>query len=131
MFRMKYMFATIKKYSQFHEWVVYDTETKLAKIGITDFCQQQIGDVAHVKFPQVGQKFKQLESIGELETLKISIDLISPFSGECIAINENLLDSSTQINENAEKTWIILAKLQNLNELDELLEKDQYLESLK
>ena len=83
-------------YSTDHEWVDFSSES--VKIGITDFAQDQLGDIVFVEFPEVGQELTQGDPFGEIEAVKTVSDLIAPVSGIVLSVNEFLEDAPDQIN---------------------------------
>ncbi|CAD8192568.1 unnamed protein product [Paramecium octaurelia] len=125
-FKLRQAFSVLTKYTKDHEWIKYDTQTKIAKIGITDYAQKELGDIVHVDFQKVGLVFKTHQSLGAIESVKVAADIYAPVAGEIVGINEDLKDSPNLINEKAEETWILQAKVQNESELDTLLDKQSY-----
>ena len=111
-------------YTKSHEYVriegLYDY------VGITDYAQQQLGNVVYVDMPEVGDEVTAEEEFGAVESVKAASDLISPVSGTVEEINEDLEDNPELINEDAFKNWIIKVKLSDKSELDNLLTPEQY-----
>ena len=111
-------------YTKSHEYV--RIEGLYAYVGITDYAQQQLGNVVYVDMPEVGDEVTAEEEFGAVESVKAASDLISPVSGTVEEINEDLEDNPELINEDAFKSWIIKVKLSDKSELDNLLTPEQY-----
>ena len=111
-------------YTKSHEYV--RIEGLYAYVGITDYAQQQLGNVVYVDMPEVGDEVTAEEEFGAVESVKAASDLISPVSGTVEEINEDLEDNPELINEDAFKNWIIKVKLSDKSELDNLLTPAQY-----
>jgi glycine cleavage system H protein len=113
------------KYSSDHEWVkIIDSET--VYIGITDFAQDQLGEVLFVEMPEVGDEISIGEDFGVVESSKVASDLIAPINGEVIELNEALEDEPGSINEDPYESWIIKVKVSDAGELEELLSAADY-----
>lgn len=111
-------------YTKSHEYV--RIEGLYAYVGITDYAQQQLGNVVYVDMPEVGDEVTAEEEFGAVESVKAASDLISPVSGTVEEINEDLEDNPELINEDAFKNWIIKVKMSDKSELDNLLTPEQY-----
>lgn len=111
-------------YSKTHEYV--QVEGDCACIGITDFAQHELGNVVYVDMPEVGDEVSAGEEFGAVESVKAASDLISPVSGEVVAINEALEDEPGLINKEPYENWIIKVKMTDESELDKLLNADAY-----
>ncbi len=117
------------KYSKEHEWV--RLEGNVAVIGITEFAQDELGDIVYVEQPKVGDTVKQNEQFGVVESVKTVSDLYSPLSGEVVEINEEVTSSPESINKDPYGTgWIIKVKTSDSSELDSLLTADAYKEMI-
>jgi glycine cleavage system H protein len=115
------------KYSKEHEWV--RLEGDVAVIGITEFAQDELGDIVYVEQPKVGDTVAQNEQFGVVESVKTVSDLYSPVSGEVVEINEDVTSTPEQINKDPFGAgWIIKVKLSDPAELDSLLTADAYKE---
>ena len=112
------------KYTDKHEWVRMDGE--FAYIGITDYAQEQLGEVLFVEMPEVGDELTQGEEYGVVESSKVASDLIAPISGEVVEINEKLDDEPEYINEDPYDAWIVKIKVAEEDELESLLNSDGY-----
>jgi len=118
------------RYSQSHEWVKADGDT--ARIGITDYAQDQLGDIVFVELPDVGESFEKGAEFGTVESVKAVSELYLPVSGEIAAINESLEDAPELINNTPfSEGWMIEVKLDDASQLDALMDKDAYLSTLK
>lgn len=116
------------KYSSDHEWV--KVEGEFAFIGITDFAQDQLGEVLFVEMPEVEDEIEKGSDFGVVESSKVASDLVSPISGEVVQINENLEDAPESINEDPYGSWIVKIKMSDVSELDDLLSATDYETSL-
>ena len=124
------MNPTDLKYSKEHEWVRPE-EGGEAVVGITDYAQEQLGDVVYVLLPSEGEQLEQGKKLGEVESVKSVSDIFSPVSGEVIAVNEALSDQPELVNEDPYgKGWITRLRLSNPGQLDGLLSAQQYEETL-
>ena len=118
------MYPAHLKYSTDHEWISVTGET--GRIGITDYAQQQLGDVVYVELPEVGRTFKQGEQFGSIESVKAVSDLFCPVSGEVVGVNAALDESPESVNKNAHDAWMIAIKVSDPDELSGLLDADAY-----
>jgi glycine cleavage system H protein len=113
------------KYTKDHEWVRIENE--IVSIGITDYAQDQLGDVVYVELPEVGAEITQFEVCGTIESVKTVSDLYAPVSGEVLKINDTLDDTPELINnEPYGAGWILEVKLKDSHELDHLLSSQDY-----
>ena len=113
-------------YSESHEYV--RVEDEYAFIGITDYAQQQLGNVVYVDMPEEGDSVTAGEEFGAVESVKAASDLISPVSGTVEEVNTSLEDNPEKLNEDAYANWIIKVKMSDKAELDSLLNAEQYKE---
>ncbi len=113
------------RYSTDDAWVLYEDD--FVTLGVTDFAQQQLGDIVFVELPTVGNQVVEGEAFGVIESVKAVSDLNAPVAGEVVAINEELLDQPEIINEECYGTgWIIKLKPSNADAIDSLLDADSY-----
>ena len=118
------------RYAESHEWVKATGET--AKLGITDYAQDQLGDIVFVELPDVGESFEKGAEFGTVESVKAVSELYMPVSGEIVAINDALEDAPELVNNTPfSDGWMIEVKLDDSSELDALMDKDAYLSTLK
>jgi glycine cleavage system H protein len=112
------------KYTKEHEWIRITGDT--AEIGITDFAQQQLGDVVYVELPDVGRTLGAGESFGTIESVKAVSELFAPMSGEVVAVNAQLRDDPESVNKSPHATWMIRLRLTNVGSTESLLDSSQY-----
>ena len=112
------------KYSAEHVWVKAEGAT--AKLGISDFAQDQLGEILYVDLPAVGKEFAAGDIFTEVESSKTTSEVAIPVSGKVVAVNDELDDAPEDINENPYGCWIIELELANPAELDALLSADDY-----
>ena len=114
------------KYTKDHEWISIDGE--IATVGITDFAQRELGDIVYVEVETVGETLDADEVFGTVEAVKTVSDLFLPVSGEIIEFNEDLEDTPEDVNaEPYSKGWMIKMKISNPDDLNQLLDSNQYL----
>ena len=118
------------RYAESHEWA--RSEGDRVKVGITDYAQDQLGDIVFVELPEVGETFDKGEEFGTVESVKAVSELYLPVAGEVVAVNSSLEESPEKVN-NAPygDGWMIEVKADNPSELDGLMSKEAYLETLK
>lgn len=115
------------KYTKDHEWIRVDGN--VGTVGITDHAQSELGDVVFVELPVKGRKLKQGESFGTIEAVKAVSDLYAPASGEVVEVNGDLEKNSEIVNkEPYAGGWMIKLKLNDVNDLKQLLDVKQYRE---
>ncbi|KKL53480.1 hypothetical protein LCGC14_2275020 [marine sediment metagenome] len=115
------------RYTNEHEWV--RVEDGISTVGITDYAQDQLGDVVYVGLPPPGKQLTQLAVFGEIESVKAVSELYSPLTGEVIESNQALADKPELINNSPyEEGWIMKLRLADESEIDKLLTADQYSE---
>ncbi len=116
------------RYSREHEWVsVEDGDSGI--IGITDFAQNELGDVVYVEAPEVGEKISKDDPFGAVESVKAVSDLYAPVSGTVTEVNDALPDTPELINEDPYgEGWIIKVTLSDPDELDDLMTPEEYTE---
>lgn len=112
------------RYSESHEWV--KVEGDIAIIGVSDFAQEEMGDITYVDMPDEDDEVNAGEEFGALESVKASSDLYSPVSGVVVEKNEELEDAPEKVNEDAYENWIIKVKMSDPSELDALLDVAGY-----
>ena len=117
------------KYTKDHEWVELNGDK--GKVGITDYAQQQLGDVVYIELPEVGAKLKQGQSFGTIESVKAVSELYSPVTGEVVDVNASLKDKPETVNKDPHASWMIVVKLTNPGEAGALLDATQYQDLVK
>lgn len=110
-------------FSKSHEWVEFIDDTT-ARIGLTDYAQNQLGDLVFVNLPEEGDSFGVEEVFGDVESVKAVSDVYCPVAGEVKAVNEELLDSPQMINEAPYEAWMI--ELENITDRGELMDQEAY-----
>ena len=112
------------RYTREHEWI--RVEGEVAYVGITDYAQEQLGNVVYVDMPEVDDEVTAGEEFGAVESVKAASDLISPVSGVVVEINADLEDQPELINQDAFGTWIMKVKLSDPSEVDNLMSATDY-----
>jgi len=113
------------KYTKDHEWTRVNNDEVI--VGITDYAQSELGDIVYLELPEVGSNVSRGESFGTIEAVKAVSDLFAPLSGEITAVNNQLNDSPEVINSDPYGDgWMIKIKLENQDELSELLTSAEY-----
>ena len=117
------------RYTQDHDWARIDGEK--VRVGISDYAQDQLGDLVFLELPQVGDDFKKGEVLGTVESVKAVSELYMPVGGEVIAVNSTLEDSPQLVNKRPyEEGWMVDVKPIDPTEMDALLTRQAYLEML-
>ncbi|AVQ99758.1 glycine cleavage system protein GcvH [Oceanobacillus sp. M65] len=112
-------------YSKEHEWV--KKEDGKLRIGITDFAQDELGDIVFVELPEVGDELELNEPFGSVESVKTVSELYAPVSGKVVEVNADLEDSPEFVNESPyEKAWMVVIEPSEQAQLDELLNAEAY-----
>jgi glycine cleavage system H protein len=117
-------YPTDLKYTKEHEWIRVDGST--GAIGITDFAQQQLGDVVYVELPEVGSSMTAGQVFGTIESVKAVSELFAPVSGEVIETNTSLKDRPDHVNSKPHETWMVKVKLANAGDMSSLMDAAAY-----
>jgi glycine cleavage system H protein len=112
------------KYTKDHEWLRLSGDT--AEIGITDYAQQQLGDVVFVELPEIGRTVGAGEPFGSIESVKAVSELFAPLSGEVVEVNPVLRDHPDSVNKDPHSTWIVKIRASNSSEATSLLDTQAY-----
>tara|TARA_A100000171_G_C2140407_1_gene155091 strand:+ start:3118 stop:3498 length:381 start_codon:yes stop_codon:yes gene_type:complete len=116
-------------FSKEHTWIKIENDT--GTVGITTFAQSELGEIVYVDLPNLSDEFEQDEVFGSVEALKTVSDLFMPLSGEITAVNENLLENPTLVNEKPfSEGWMVKMQVSDLNELSNLLSYEAYQKSI-
>lgn len=116
------------KYTNTHTWLE-DMGDNNYRVGITDFAQDELGDIVYVEPPEVDRQYAQIEECAVVESVKSTSDIYCPLSGVVVEINPALEDSPEIINaEPYSDGWIFIIKASDISELDELIDADEYTE---
>ncbi|OGQ74860.1 MAG: glycine cleavage system protein H [Deltaproteobacteria bacterium RIFCSPLOWO2_12_FULL_60_16] len=115
------------KYTKEHEWVLVEDRT--ATIGITEYAQQELGDIVYVELPEVGEKIVKDDPFGAVESVKAVSDIYAPVSGTVIEVNDTLPDSPETINDDAYGDgWMIRVEMSDADDLKDLMSAEEYAE---
>ena len=118
------------KFTDDHEWIRIDGD--VGTVGITDHAQEQLGEMVFVELPEVGESFEKGEEFGTVESVKAVSELYLPVTGEVVAINSSLEESPEKVNNVPYGDgWMVEIKAESPAELDDLMNKDAYLGTLK
>ncbi|MBX0294752.1 glycine cleavage system protein GcvH [Haloarcula nitratireducens] len=118
-----------RRYLESHEWVRPDDGT--ARVGITDFAQDELGDVVFVELPDEGEEVTAGEEFGVVESIKAVSDIYAPVSGTVTAVNERLFDEPELVNEDPfGDGWMLEVELTDEDELEDLLSSDEYADQI-
>ena len=117
------------KYAKSHEWSSLE-QGNIVRVGITDFAQEELGDLVYVELPTLGRKLLAGEQCAVVESVKTASDLYSPVSGEIVAINETVADEPEQVNDDAYKCWLFCIKTDDLSGLEQLMSAQEYAEMI-
>ena len=113
------------KYAASHEWVCLEDDN-IVRVGITDFAQEELGDLVYIELPDLDRRIEAQEQCAVVESVKTASDLYSPVSGVIVAINESLNDEPEQINESPYESWIFCVRADDPGDLKPLLDADAY-----
>lgn len=120
------------KYSVTNEWAAKEDGKKIAVIGITDYAQEQLGEILYVGLPEVGLKIAAGDEVCVIESIKTTIDVFSPLSGKIVAVNEELEDAPGFVNSDPyQDGWLYKLEIKDQVEYDELLDADAYQDFLR
>jgi glycine cleavage system H protein len=127
------MEPTDRRYTDDHEWA--KLEDGLVAVGITNYAQEQLGDIVYVELPQPGDTVEKAVPFGIVESVKAASDLFSPVEGEVVAVNEELVDRPELVNEDPyDAGWMLKVQPEDEAQLDDLMSAEDYeahLESLE
>ncbi|HZJ82593.1 MAG TPA: glycine cleavage system protein GcvH [Clostridia bacterium] len=112
------------KYAKGHEWV--RIEDNIAYIGITDFAQDELGDIVFVELPEEGMEVHVGDILASVESVKAASDIYAPISGKVVKFNEELEGSPEAINEEPYDAWIAVIEMEDTGQLDELMDAKTY-----
>ena len=113
------------KYTKDHEWL--KLEGDLAIVGITDFAQNELGDIVFIEVETIGEQLDKEETFGTIEAVKTVSDMFMPVSGEVVEFNEALADKPEKVNQDPYgEGWIVKIKVSDPSHIDELLDADHY-----
>ncbi len=122
-------FPETVRYTEDHEWAAVEGET--VRIGVSDYAQDQLGDIVYVEMPEVGDIFEKGDEFGTLESVKAVSEIYMPVGGEVVAVNEALVDTPELINQDPYGAWIVEIRPTDAGENDELLSAEDYIDMLR
>jgi len=109
-----------------HSWARIEDENRVA-IGISHYAVEELGEITYVELPEIGQKVQQMEVIGSVESLRGTMEIYSPVTGEVVEINEMLIDDPTILNEDPYGDgWIAIIEMEDPDELARLMSQEDY-----
>lgn len=111
-------------YTKDHEWLKVEGEE--AYIGLSDFAQDQLGDIVYVELPEVDDEFAKEEAFAAVESVKAAADVYMPVDGRIVDVNEELLDDPALINQDPYEAWIVKIELTDKSQIDELMTSEEY-----
>jgi glycine cleavage system H protein len=111
-------------YTEDHEWLKVEGDE--AYVGITDFAQDQLGDIVYVELPEIDDEFEKEEAFSAVESVKAASDIYMPVDGVILEVNDELLDAPELLNTDAYENWIVKIKLTDPSQLEELLTNGEY-----
>lgn len=121
------MYSKDWRYSKDHEWISRDGD--IARIGITDFAQQELGDIVYVELPEVGREVKAGDTLGTIESVKAVSEIFAPVGGTIESVNSGLDEAPETINNDPHgEGWYCTVRLADASELDALMEAEAYSE---
>jgi glycine cleavage system H protein len=123
------MYPSDLKYTRDHEWVRFDGGQ--ARVGITEYAQKQLGDVVYLELPDVGRSLNKGEVFGTIESVKAVSELYAPISGEVVEVNSAIAQRPESVNSDPHNAWMIVIKVTNNAEADDLLDAAAYTDLTK
>ena len=124
------MYPTEYLYSKEHEWV--RVQDDICVLGITEFAQQELGEVVYVELPEVGQVFDTDQEIGTIESVKAVAEVYTPVAGEIVEVNDSVVDDPELLNEDPHTDgWLIKVRFSSAADLKSLMSSEQYEEYVK
>ena len=124
------MYPSEYLYSREHEWV--RVQDDVCVLGITEFAQQELGEVVFVELPEVGQVFDSGDEVGTIESVKAVAEIYTPLAGEVVEINDAVVDDPELINEDPhQEGWLIKVRFSSAADLKQLMNAEQYEEYVK
>ena len=125
MFAAKKRIVSELKFTKEHEWIKIEDGTAI--IGISDFAQEQLGDIVSIELPKDGSFFRQGQTMAIVDSVKASSDIYAPISGEIIEVNEGLIEKPEMINQSPyDLGWITKLKPSKMEEFESLMTKEKY-----
>ena len=120
------LFGT-RLFTEEHEWIEVEEGSNIATLGITNYAQEQLGDIVYVELPGKGQQYKKGDDIGAVESVKASSAIYTPVTGEAIETNEKAVETPEIVNESPETDgWLYKIAIADKSELDSLMNNEEY-----
>lgn len=117
-------------FTEDHEWIVVDGD--IATVGITDFAQEQLGDVVFVELPEIGKSFSRGDEAAVVESVKAAAEVYAPLTGDIVAVNDLLNDDPALVNTSpVDKGWFVKIRITDTGELEGLMDEAAYAEFAK
>ncbi len=113
-----------RKYTKDHEWIRLSGD--MAEVGITDYAQQQLGEVVYVELPEVGSRLAAGQSFGSIESVKAVSELFAPVGGEVVEVNDAVKDHPEAVNKDPHASWMIKVRVSDPGDAAGLLDSAQY-----
>lgn len=124
------MYPSDYLYSKEHEWV--SVQNDICVLGITEFAQQELGEVVYVELPEAGQVFNTNDEIGTIESVKAVAEVYTPVAGEIVEINDSVVDDPELLNEDPHtEGWLVKIRFSSAADLKSLMSSEQYEEYVK
>jgi glycine cleavage system H protein len=124
------MYPSEYLYSREHEWI--RVQDDVCVLGITEFAQQELGEVVFVELPEVGQVFDSGDEVGTIESVKAVAEIYTPLAGEVVEINDAVVDDPELINEDPhQEGWLLKVRFSSAADLKQLMNAEQYEEYVK
>ncbi len=124
------MYPTDYLYSREHEWIRVDGD--VAVVGITEFAQEELGEVVFVELPEVGQMFNTGDELGTIESVKAVAEVYTPVAGEVVEVNDAVVDDPELLNDDPHtEGWLIKIRFSSASDLKELMSAEKYEEYVK
>jgi len=124
------MYPTDYLYSREHEWITVDGD--MATVGITEFAQEELGEVVFVELPEVGQVFNTGDELGTIESVKAVAEVYTPVAGEVVEVNDAVVDDPELLNDDPHtEGWLVKIRFSSASDLKELMNAEKYEEFVK
>jgi glycine cleavage system H protein len=124
------MYPTDYLYSREHEWIRVDGD--VAVVGITEFAQEELGEVVFVELPEVGQVFNTGDELGTIESVKAVAEVYTPVAGEVVEVNDAVVDDPELLNDDPHSEgWLVKIRFSSASDLKELMSAEKYEEYVK
>jgi glycine cleavage system H protein len=119
------MYPANFRYTKEHEWIKLEGDQ--ATVGITNYAQQQLGDVVFVELPEVGASFSAMEVFGSIESVKAVSELFCPVAGEVVEVNQEVVDSPELVNQAPhDRAWLMVLRVTDASAMEQLLSASDY-----